>query len=199
MGNAESVDRIPLAMHGHEAGDVCLRNRQSAKEESGGALKVSEGKDTLESFEDWQRSVSNDLRTRLNEWKSRENRGREWIGRVMSSEVKSSKAVRDITLKEAQERHTERCKLKEDERRCRASAKVTSQLNHDPEQVARWDAVMEKVPAEGVGMSALRRSLRTHHGWTSASGGGKRSPVPIAWPFSEHADLTHNEELLNPL
>ena len=44
MGNAESVDRIPLAMHDHGAGDVCLGNRQSAKEESGGALKVSEGK-----------------------------------------------------------------------------------------------------------------------------------------------------------
>ena len=105
---------------------------------------MSEGKDTLETSEEWRRSVSNDLRARRNEWESRTKRGREWIGRVMSSEVKSRRAVRDITLKEAQERHVERCKLKEDERRCRGSAKVASQLNHDPEQSARWNAVMEK-------------------------------------------------------
>ena len=117
-----------------------------------GASKVSEGKDTLETSGEWRRSVSNDLRARRNEWESRIKRGREWIGRVMSSKVKSRRAVRDITLKEAQEGHDERYKLKEDERHCRGSAKVASQLNHDPEQSARWNTVMEKVPAEGVGI-----------------------------------------------
>ena len=125
--------------------------------------------------------MASNLRDRCCERNSRLKRGQEWISRIMSSEVKSRRAIRDLTLKEAQERHEKQCQLKEDDRRFRGSAKVKSQLKHDPGLLSRWDAVVEKVPAEGVGLSALRRSSKVCAGYTPpVEKGDGRSPVFVA-------------------
>ena len=80
-------------MNDQRAGDVCRGDRQSAKGGDVGVSEVSEDRDTLESSEEWRRSIASNRSDRCCEWDSRLKRGQKWISRVMSSEVKSRRAV----------------------------------------------------------------------------------------------------------
>ena len=165
-----------------------------------------------ETPESWVRKWARSIKSREDVATSRLLKGREWIGKVMSSRVKSDRVARSEVLRKGRERLVAFQRSEEEARKSRIGDWISAHVKFDREWSPTWGGVMRAMLVDEAGYSALCRSSRLCPSFSlpvkKSSGrsvrmsdpGAPTPPVPLLASFSaflEDADDL-SEEAVDP-